>query len=106
VIFKIYRTWIYFDFCIARMIYPKETSIFTTDIFSSLVLEILLEAIHPNIWLSKYTFEVYNSSVELFLQYTVNDALSIVAIVIKLYYIIKAHFLSSEFNSNKMQRLV
>ena len=52
------------------------------------------------------TYSVYNSSVDLSINYKINDIICVVSVVIKSYYMLKQIFLAIEYNSNKMQRLV
>ncbi len=95
------------------MIYSKETPFHRTPLLKEAIFEIFLNLLHPNPYLQgkmagnlEYTFRVYNSSVGFYVNYSFNDILCIIGIVVKCYYMLKQVFLSLEYNSNKMQRLV
>lgn len=89
----------------ARSIYSQETSFFQTPLLWSAIWEISLNLIHPNPYLSNISFEVYNSSKDIYLPYQLNDILCLIGVIVKSYYIMKQFYVSLEYNSNKMQRL-
>lgn len=106
VVLRLFKYKISFDFAKAKMIYSENTSFASTPLLWQAFVEISLNLVHPNPYLGGITFKVYNSSVGLYVEYEINDIISVFAMVVKFYYMVKQSFLALEYNSNKMQRLV
>lgn len=106
VVLRIFKYKISFDFAKSKMIYSTNTSFASTPLLWQAIFEISLNLVHPSPYLNGLTFKVYNSGVELYVNYEINDIICIISIVVKAYYMLKQTFLALEYNSNKMQRLV
>lgn len=103
---RIFKYKLAFDFAKARMIYSKETSFMATPLFINSILETLVNIVHPSVYLNDIGFKVHISELDLYATYKLNDLICVFSVLAKFYYIMKQIFLSLEFNSNKMQRLV
>ena len=51
-------------------------------------------------------YSVYNSAEDLYIKYEFNDLVSVLAFTIKTYYILKQLYLSNEYSSLKMKRVL
>lgn len=88
VIFKVMRYRMRHQLNIAMKHYPSTTSFFKTPLLRQFIWEIFFNMIHPSPFLQGMTYETYNSTVQLFITYEMNDILSAFS-AIRIYYILK-----------------
>ena len=85
--------------------YPKDVSFFQSPDFKDMIFEILINLVHPSPFLLGFEYSVYNSTIQLYINYEVNDILSMLC-MIRFYYIVKQFFISTEWSSLKIQRIM